>query len=104
MKHLFTLFVLVHLLIDLAAPSLPGAFRFNPDESVVAVKVQAVQAQDFRPASQPNPGKEFSDLFRPPRQNLAQPGEPVPAPDLVTLLPRRDPSADRSLPSSPEDH
>jgi hypothetical protein len=104
MKRLFILFVLVHLLIDLAAPSLPGAFRFNPDESVVGVKVQTVQPHDFKPPLQANPGREFLDL---PRLAMKSPVEPqrwASAPDLIALLPRRDPSSDRSLQGSSEDH
>ena len=50
MPIVFILFLVAHLLIDLAMPSLPGAFRFNPDESVVGVRVQP--APDQKPVAQ----------------------------------------------------
>jgi hypothetical protein len=52
MKLVFILFLVAHLLIDLAMPSLPGAFRFNPDESVVGVRVQPFQPPDLKPVAQ----------------------------------------------------
>ncbi len=104
MKRLFILFVLVHLLIDLAAPSLPGAFRFNPDESVVGVKVQAVQLQDCKPAAQVSPHWEFLEPSRLDAKILGDSERNVGIPGLITLLPRRDPSPDRPLQGSSEDH
>lgn len=64
MKAFFILFVALHLLIDLAMPSLPGAFRFNPDESVVAVRVEPVPAQDLKPATWLDVRREFFELPR----------------------------------------
>ena len=66
MRRLFILFLVGHVVMDLAILS-AGAFRFNADESVLALRVQPIQAQE---------------------------------PDLIPLLPRRDPTADRS-PQSP---
>ncbi len=97
MKRLFILFVLVHLVMDVAIPS-AGAFRFNPDESVVALPVQPFLAQDLAPAPQAEPlGLAFELPRLAPRvlipRNLKVPG-------LIPLLPRRDPSSDLS-PQSP---
>jgi len=65
MKLLFVLLVTLQLLIDLAMPSLPGAFRFNPDESAIGVRVQPVQAQDLKSALQVGPiQKSFEGIVR----------------------------------------
>ena len=99
MKRLFILFVAVHLMMDLAVPS-AGAFRFNPDESVVALRVQPFQAQELAVPPQVEPFRLAVKLPR-----LALPASPdsrrsVNLPDLLPLLPRGDPSSDRS-PHSP---
>lgn len=104
MKPLFILFVMIHLLADLAMPSLPGAFRFNPDESAVAVRVEPFQAQDLKPVSQVDLLRE---AFQFPRLELRIPvfsHRRSTAPDLIVTLPRRDPSSDRPLPRPAEDH
>lgn len=97
MKSFFTLFVVIHLLIDLAMPSLPGAFRFNPDESAVGVRVEPTHAQNFKPALQVDLHREAFEL---PRLQMVIPVDfqtRITDPDLIVLLPRRDPSPDRSL-------
>lgn len=103
MKSLFILFIAVHLLVDLAMPSLPGAFRFNPDESVVGIRVQSVQAQDLRPAV----GMDLLwKSFELPRVAMTTPVDPqrkTNTPDLFVFLPRRDPSPDPSLQQRAED-
>jgi len=104
MKPLFILFVLVHLLIDLAMPSLPGAFRFNPDESAVGVRVQPVQVQDLKPVPQVD---WLLRSFEFPRLEIKIPVDSrrrVNIPDLILSLPRRDPSSDRPVPRLTEDH
>lgn len=104
MKPLFILFVAIHLLIDLAMPSLPGAFRFNPDESAVAVRLEPVQVQDLKPALQVDVRRA---LFEFPRSQMTETADASPtmrAPVAIVLLPRRDPSPDRSLPRLTEDH
>lgn len=104
MKPLFILFVVVHLLIDLAMPSLPGAFRFNPDESAEAVRVQSVQGQDLKPGT---PVDLALWRFELPRLVGKMPVVPLRrriAPGLTAFLPRRDPSPDRSPQGSTEDH
>lgn len=101
-RSLFVLFVVVHLLVDLAVPS-SGAFRFNPDESVVGVRVQPVQPQDFRPVPQVDP---LQASFEAPRVELGTPDDlraRQAAPELIAALPRRDPSSDRSLQRRSED-
>ena len=98
MKRLFILFVVLHLLMDLALPS-AGAFRLNPDESVVGLRVQPVQAQELAAPPQGQPRRSTVDL---PRLALKVPADfrgSQNLPDIIPLLPRRDPSADRSLPS-----
>lgn len=35
--HFATIFLVVRILVDLATPLLPGAFRLNPDQSIEAV-------------------------------------------------------------------
>jgi hypothetical protein len=104
LKPLFILFVAIHLLIDLAMPTLPGAFRFNVDESVLGIRAQAVQIQHFKPAPLVNRLLGFSDLQRLETRTPVDPPREVNATDLTLLLPRRDPSADRSLPRLTEDH
>ena len=104
MKLLFVLFVSIHLLIDLAMPSLPGAFRFNPDESAVGVRVQSVQALDLKPATQVDLVLWPFELPRLKGKTPVDPPRRINAPELIAFLPRRDPSPDRSLQGSTEDH
>jgi len=104
MKQLFVLFVTLHLVIDLAMPSLLGAFRFNPDESVVGIRVQPVHAQDLQLAPRVD---RLLGSFELPRLEMKTPVDPkkdVNAPDLIVLLPRRDLSSDRPLQRLTEDH
>ena len=104
MKALFILFVSLHLLIDLAMPSLPGAFRFNPDESVVGVRVQPVQVQEVKPAAQLDLVRAALESRRVEIKLPVDPPRSTNAPVLNAFLPRRDPSADRSARRSPDDH
>lgn len=102
MKRVFILFVVGHLVMDLAVPS-AGAFRFNPDESVVAVRVQPVQAQDLASAPRAEPLRVAVEV---PYLELTVSADlrgNRNAPDLIALLPRRDPSSDRSPQSLSED-
>lgn len=99
MRRLFIFFVLLHLPLDLAVPS-AGAFRFNPDESVLALRVQPVQAQELAAPPLMEPVRRPLQLPRlaiQPWLDLRRIGN---VPDFVPLLPRRDPSSDRS-PQSP---
>jgi hypothetical protein len=101
-KPLFIPLLVVHLLIDLAMPSLPGAFRFNPDESVVGILVQPVQSHEFPASQMGSPLTSFTLPDRPVRTSTVS----IPnanATILVAFLPRRDPTADRSVKSA-EDH
>lgn len=98
------LFVVVHLLVDLAMPSLPGAFRFNPDESVVGVRVQSIQAQDLKPATQVDLVLWPSELPRLKGKTPIDSPKRINAPELIAFLPRRDPSPDRPPHGSTEDH
>ena len=96
------IFVLIHLVIDLAAPSLPGAFRFNPDESVLAVRVQPVQVEVLRPLQR-------ADLkqVEPPRVEPGWIAQQRPGPavaDIAPHLPRREFSIDHPSPSLSDDH
>ena len=100
---LLVLFLAVHLTADLAMPSLPGAFRFNPDESVVGVPVEPIQAEGLGPAPSGDSSWEalgLSDLGvgSPPGIQQAT-SAPVPA----VILPRRDTSSDRPPDSVGED-
>jgi len=102
MKRVFILFAVGHLVMDLAVPS-AGAFRLNPDESVVAVRVQPVQAQDFACPPQADPLRvavETRRLELTVSMDLRGNGNTR---DLIVLLPRRDPSSDRSPQSLAED-
>jgi hypothetical protein len=94
-KRLFVIFVAVHLLTDLALPSLPGAFRFNPDESVAGVREEPVQAQDREPA--PQEGRLWASLPAPGPETkiLANSKKGLNTPGPIVLLPRRNPSADQ---------
>jgi hypothetical protein len=104
MKTISILFVVVHLLVDLAIPSLPGAFRFNPDESVVAVRVQIAQAQDLDSVPQLGPPWMTVEVPRlEPKLSIGL-RRTVNAPELIALLPRRDPSPNQSRHGSAEDH
>ena len=97
MRPFFTLFVVIHLLIDLAMPSLPGAFRFNPDESAVGVRVEPIHAQNLKPALRVDLHREAFEL---PRLQMVTPVDlqtRISDPELIVLLPRRDPSSDRSV-------
>ncbi|MBI4240263.1 MAG: hypothetical protein HY613_00985 [Candidatus Rokubacteria bacterium] len=103
MKPVFILFVVIHLLVDLAMPSLPGAFRFNPDESVVGVRVGPVHAQELKPTPPVDLRWEPVDLPRfELKPSLDRPAR-ITVPDLIVLLPRRDPSPDPSAQGSIED-
>lgn len=73
-----------------------GAFRFNPAESTVGVRVQPVQASDLKPAPRVDPLPEPVESARMEISTPADPVQKVKAPELIVLLPRRDPSADRS--------
>lgn len=103
MKSLFILFIAVHLLADLAMPSLPGAFRFDPDESAVGVRVQAVQAQDLRPTVGMDLLRESFELPRVAMKTPVGAQRKTNTLDLIVFLPRRDPSPDRSLQQRAED-
>lgn len=103
MKPIFILFVVVHLLTDLALPSLPGAFRFNPDESVAGIRVQQRAAQDLRAAPQPERLREGALLPRVEKQIPVHPRWNAAPPDLLVLLPRRTPSSDGSPQQLSED-
>ncbi|MBI4561989.1 MAG: hypothetical protein HY724_08080 [Candidatus Rokubacteria bacterium] len=103
MKAFFILFVALHLLIDLAMPSLPGAFRFNPDESAVAVRVEPVEVEDLKPAPRLDLRRELFELPRRGTKALLDARLRTYTPDVIVLLPRRDPSADRSSPHQTED-
>ncbi|MBI4591023.1 MAG: hypothetical protein HY725_19525 [Candidatus Rokubacteria bacterium] len=102
MRRLFILFVMVHVVADLAIPS-AGAFRFNPDESVVALRVQPAQAQDLSSAPPAGSLRLAVELPRLPMQVFHDPRRNTDLPDLVPLLPRRAPSSDRPSQSSTED-
>ncbi len=102
MNPLFILFAVAHLVMDLAVPS-AGAFRFNPDESVVAVRVQPVQAQDLASTPKTEPLRVAVEIRRLELTVSADPRRNGNAPDLIALLPRRDPSSDRSPQSLSED-
>lgn len=101
MKRLFILFVMIHLLLDLAIPS-AGAFRFNPDESATALRARPVQAQELAAPPQDQPLRSTVGLPLPPLKVAADFRRSQNLPDIIPLLPRRDPSADRSL-QSPTD-
>ena len=103
MKSLFILFVIVYLLIDLAMPSLPGAFRFDPDESAVGVRVQPVQAQNLKPAQAVDSLRESFEQAQVAMKTPTGPQRRMNTPDLIVFLPRRDPSPDRSLQHRAED-
>jgi len=102
MGSLFVLFVAAHLLIDLGIPSLPGAFRFDPDTSVMGVRIPARQAPDLQPSSA-LPRETGPTLLRVARM----PGDPKPgaATPVPIAFPRRhDPARDRSPENSTDDH
>jgi len=102
MRRFAILFVVVHLLIDLAMPSLPGAFRFNPDESAVAIRIQPVQLPDIQRAT--HAGFESFDLPRTPLRMPLELIRKASAPGLLPPLARRDPSPDFSRQTASEDH
>ncbi|MBI3028050.1 MAG: hypothetical protein HYY64_00850 [Candidatus Rokubacteria bacterium] len=99
MRRLFILFLVGHVVMDLAIFS-AGAFRFNADESVVALRVQPVQAQGFAFLPQVEPLRPAVDLRRPAEKVPTDLQRSLSLPELIPLLPRRDPTADRS-PQSP---
>lgn len=102
MKRLFILFVLAHVVMDLAVPS-AGAFRFNPDESVVALRVQPVQGQELASPPRGEPLRMAIDLPRLTLQasvDLRMNGN---LSNRIALLPRRDPSSDLSPQNATED-
>ena len=101
MRRSFILLVVLHLAMDLAMPSLPGTFRFNPDESVAGVRVQGPHVER---AGQAGSLRESIDLTRTALRMPVQLTRNVNAPDLPVLLARRDPSRDLSRQSLSEDH
>ncbi|MBI4608245.1 MAG: hypothetical protein HY726_04475 [Candidatus Rokubacteria bacterium] len=103
MRSLFSLFLVFHLLLDLAMPWLPGAFRFNPDESVVGVRAQPVHTSDVALARQADVLREPDALPRLSPKTPADPQRWSSAVALIVLLPRRDPSSDPSVPRLTED-
>jgi hypothetical protein len=103
-KPLLVLFVVVHLLVDLAMPSLPGAFRFNFDESVAAVRAPAPPLEELARGVQVDFLRESSDAPRLEIKAPVQPQRRVYASGLMVLLPRRDPSSDRASQRLAEDH
>ena len=104
MKTLLVLFVAAHLVLDLAMPSLPGAFRFNPDESAVGVRVAPVHVQDLRPAPQTDLPRAAFERLRLEMKLPVEPQSRVHMRELTVFLPRRDPSTDRSPQAPTEDH
>jgi len=99
MKFFFVLFVAVHLLMDLAMPSLPGAFRFNPEESVAGIRAPANSAQAVRREPRMD---LLEESFQPARLAMLPciPQRSAKPSDLVVLLPRRNRSPDQSSHSS----
>lgn len=102
MNSRFALFVALYLLIDLADPTVPGAFRFDPDESVLGTRVKVVRSQDLIgiPQTEPYPSVQV------PQPVIVAPYSAIPfppAPAILTLLPRRNPSSDQSSANSGED-
>src|SRR5712691_8401741 len=57
MRSLICAALVLRLLVDIATPLMPGAFRFNPEESVDANAAHSVRAVDHasRAASPPQP-------------------------------------------------
>lgn len=101
MRRLFILFLVGHVVMDLAILS-AGAFRFNADESVLALRVQPIQAQGFASLPQAEPLRPAVDLRRSAVKVPADLRRSLTLPELILLLPRRDPTADRS-PQSPSE-
>ena len=99
MRRLFILFLVGHVVMDLAILS-AGAFRFNADESVVALRVQPIQAQELASPPQAEPLRLAVDLRRSAVKVPTDLQRSLTRPELIPLLPRRDPTADRS-PQSP---
>jgi hypothetical protein len=95
MRRLLILFVMVHLLMDLAIPS-AGAFRFNPDESLVGLRVQHVRGQEIDRAPQAEPLRAAVESPRPSVPVSLDPAGVGSVPDFIRLLPRRNPWGDRS--------
>jgi len=102
----FTLLTAVYLLMDFVTPDIPGAFRFNADESVIddssLEKARVAKTVEFKPSS-PN---LVHPLLGSISQEVKAPVDPersATAPDIL-LLPRRNPSSDRSSQRSSEDH
>ncbi len=99
MRRLFILFLVVHVVMDLAVLS-GGAFRFNAEESVLALRVQPIQAQELASPPQAEPLRLAVNLPRLALQVSTDLRRSLNLPDFIPLLPRRDPAADRS-PQSP---
>ena len=85
-------------------PSLPGAFRFNPGESAVAVRTQPVRLPDIERATHAGFLRESFDLPRVPLKMPVELTRNANAPELPLPRARRDPSPDFSRQSTSEDH
>jgi hypothetical protein len=96
-----TLLLMLYLCLDLANPWMPGAFRFNPDESVEGVCAQdpAIRPQ-FGPAPTLRPVRADSETGA--RPTVRRPDFRTPRQWFVGLRQGHSPSADP--PSTTEDH
>jgi len=97
-------FLVCIFVFDMATPLLPGAFRFNPDESIDVLCPHSGRAVAFAADFLPD-RRQFDRLIVPQSPEKGPWRGPLPKPRREELLPRRtsSPSCDRSS-TSPEDH
>lgn len=95
------LFLVVRVLVDLATPLLPGAFRLDPNESVV-VAGTSYQLGVNATTVQPSPIARHAACTSPGSSGSVQPSEPRVARHLCTSFPRltylTEPTASTSSP------
>ena len=103
LRALLVLAICVHLLLDMAMPWVPGAFRMSAEESVAAALVRPVIGQHLKPPLQWKPPPVSLDI--PHRRVLIRPNasQMVEAPPTI-LVPTRRNTSDPPLQSRAEDH
>ena len=102
LNALFDLALVLRLLVASATPLMPGAFRFNPSESIEAHRAHSVRSSEHVTAEPALPTRTaVTDAGTPRLELRVRRTDDVRAPRFRPLLTRH--TSDRS-PEAPEDH
>ncbi len=103
-RPLLTLFVLTHLLLDMAIPLGPGAFGMGSEGSVAGVRDGSAGRHTIKPPLRDRLPRQAIVVHRPTVQPPAEPSSPVQAAVRRVGLRRRKVAAEPSPHRPTEDH